>query len=234
MLLLSGCTVLDQGWPGGAEEIVLTFDDGPSGALMPEDDPQFAGMSVSEALLDVLRRHEVRAVFCYIGVQMEQHPEVVRRALEDGHVIACHTWSHTVETLFDGELLEAEVARYEAFVDERAREAGLPGYAIEYFRPPIGLKSPVVQGMVKERDLQYAYVTLFKNDASLEPEGAAEYMEWLKRKLLSERGGAFVLHELRYRPQRGIYNWDKTWLPGAVEELIVWARAEGFTFTIYE
>lgn len=48
--ILSGCTILEPyKWPSGSREIILTFDDGPS-------------RKVSKELLDVLKKHEVKAM----------------------------------------------------------------------------------------------------------------------------------------------------------------------------
>jgi peptidoglycan/xylan/chitin deacetylase (PgdA/CDA1 family) len=61
--------------------VALTFDDGPD----PVDTPR---------LLDLLREKNVKATFFVVGQRAERHPEIVRRAWEEGHLIANHTWSH--------------------------------------------------------------------------------------------------------------------------------------------
>jgi len=60
--------------------VALTFDDGPD----PVDTPR---------LLDLLREKNVKATFFVVGKRAEQHPEIVRRAWEEGHLIGNHTWS---------------------------------------------------------------------------------------------------------------------------------------------
>jgi peptidoglycan-N-acetylglucosamine deacetylase len=65
----------------GAPCVALTFDDGPD----PVDTPK---------LLDLLREKDVKATFFVIGKRADEHPEVVRRAWAEGHLIANHTWSH--------------------------------------------------------------------------------------------------------------------------------------------
>src|ERR1035437_244457 len=61
--------------------VALTFDDGPD----PVDTPR---------LLDLLREKNVKATFFVVGERAERHPEIVRRAWEEGHLIGNHTWSH--------------------------------------------------------------------------------------------------------------------------------------------
>ena len=67
--------------PLEAKAVALTFDDGPSENLTP-------------AVLDLLKRYSARATFFPIGRELERHPELARRALEEGHEIGCHTYSH--------------------------------------------------------------------------------------------------------------------------------------------
>src|SRR5438132_3165838 len=61
-----------------AEPVVsLTYDDGPS----PDETP---------ALLDVLAERGARATFFVLTDRAEQHPEIVRRALAEGHGVELH------------------------------------------------------------------------------------------------------------------------------------------------
>lgn len=64
----------------------LTFDDGPS--------------LVTPKILDILKKQEVKATFFVIGKNVEEHPEIVKRAYEDGHYIANHTYSHKNSLLY--------------------------------------------------------------------------------------------------------------------------------------
>ncbi|RYG38540.1 hypothetical protein EON81_03290 [bacterium] len=59
----------------------LTFDDFP---------PKKGG----DELLDVLRKEGVKATFFCIGENAEERPELVRRAVREGHSIQVHAWDH--------------------------------------------------------------------------------------------------------------------------------------------
>lgn len=59
----------------------LTFDDGPD----PEHTPP---------LLDLLAKHGVRASFFLVGEKIERHPDLVRRIVNEGHLIGNHSYSH--------------------------------------------------------------------------------------------------------------------------------------------
>lgn len=61
--------------------IALTFDDGPNKTLTPK-------------LLDLLAAHHMKATFFVVGQNAADHPEILRRAVREGHEIGNHTWSH--------------------------------------------------------------------------------------------------------------------------------------------
>jgi len=61
--------------------IALTFDDGPSAALTPK-------------LLDLLAARHLKATFFVVGQNAADHPDILKRAVKEGHEIANHSWSH--------------------------------------------------------------------------------------------------------------------------------------------
>jgi cellulose synthase/poly-beta-1,6-N-acetylglucosamine synthase-like glycosyltransferase/peptidoglycan/xylan/chitin deacetylase (PgdA/CDA1 family) len=64
-----------------AGTIALTFDDGP--------DPQW-----TPKILDLLAKHHAHATFFVIGSQVNDHPDLVRRMVAEGHEVAVHTFTH--------------------------------------------------------------------------------------------------------------------------------------------
>ncbi|MGS2613848.1 bifunctional polysaccharide deacetylase/glycosyltransferase family 2 protein [Micromonospora sp. LZ34] len=62
--------------------IALTFDDGPDPRWTPQ-------------VLDVLRRHRAHATFFVVGARVNEHPDLVRRILAEGHELGSHTFTHT-------------------------------------------------------------------------------------------------------------------------------------------
>lgn len=64
-----------------ANEIVLTFDDGP----WPKNTP---------AVLAALAAHCLKATFFPIGEHAMWHPEILKQVAAAGHTIGNHTWSH--------------------------------------------------------------------------------------------------------------------------------------------
>jgi peptidoglycan/xylan/chitin deacetylase (PgdA/CDA1 family) len=61
--------------------IALTFDDGPNATLTPK-------------LLDLLAARHLKATFFVIGQNAADHPDILKRAVREGHEIGNHSWSH--------------------------------------------------------------------------------------------------------------------------------------------
>jgi peptidoglycan/xylan/chitin deacetylase (PgdA/CDA1 family) len=64
--------------PKNKRQVALTFDDGPDLVYTPQ-------------VLDVLKKHNVKATFFLIGNRAAKHPEMVKRIIREGHVIGNHT-----------------------------------------------------------------------------------------------------------------------------------------------
>jgi peptidoglycan/xylan/chitin deacetylase (PgdA/CDA1 family) len=61
--------------------LYLTFDDGPVSG-------------VTESLLDLLKKHNVKATFFVLGKCAEKEPVLMSRLYKEGHTIANHSYSH--------------------------------------------------------------------------------------------------------------------------------------------
>ena len=84
------------GTSGGG--VALTFDDGP--------DPQ-----TTPRILDTLRQHHVKATFFVVGSQVERHPDLLRRIVEEGHTIGNHTYDHADMSKLTPGQIRAELHR---------------------------------------------------------------------------------------------------------------------------
>lgn len=217
-MTLSACTILDSNrYPSGTGKIILTFDDGPS-------------RRVSDQLLDVLKRTETKAVFCYIGRNIEEHPEIAVRAINEGHMISLHSYEHKFGSLMSTRVLRNETKKGIHYIENLPTERDVH---ITHFRPPLGIKTPAVRSVVREFDMKYAHITLFVADARTDPGKAEHVMKKIRRKISKANGGAIVLHEMRFKAGPEKYAIDKSWLPTAVEDLIHWAKSQGYEFVLY-
>jgi peptidoglycan-N-acetylglucosamine deacetylase len=103
--------------------IAMTFDDGPSAALTPR-------------LLDILKQRNIRVTFFVLGQLVQEHPEIVQRAVAEGHEIANHSWDHkALNKLAEGGL------RHE-LSDTSAEITKATGKPVTLMRPPYGATNP--------------------------------------------------------------------------------------------
>jgi peptidoglycan/xylan/chitin deacetylase (PgdA/CDA1 family) len=110
--------VLRRG-PASRPRIALTFDDGPHPAL-------------TAATLDVLAQARCPAAFFCIGERARRHPELVRRARDEGHLVGNHTLSHRHAWLLGPAATRREI---EGGAEALASVLGEPS---AWLRPPWG------------------------------------------------------------------------------------------------
>ena len=65
----------------GEKVIALTFDDGPWD-------------STTQAILDILKENDAKATFYTVGQMISGHEDLLKRAVNEGHELATHTWDH--------------------------------------------------------------------------------------------------------------------------------------------
>src|SRR5438477_7983745 len=99
--------------------IALTFDDGPNQKLTPR-------------LLDLLAQHHIHVTFFVVGENAAEHPQILQRAVREGHEIGNHTWSHPNLAKMTDENVRSQLQRTE----EAIRSA--IGSQPTLFRPPYG------------------------------------------------------------------------------------------------
>src|SRR5216110_773175 len=80
--------------------IALTFDDGPNATLTPK-------------LLDLLAARHLKATFFVVGQNAADHPEILKRAVREGHEIANHSWSHPNLAKMSDEAVRRELQKTE-------------------------------------------------------------------------------------------------------------------------
>lgn len=182
-----------------APTVALTFDDGPN----PPD---------TTDLLDLLARERVPAVFCLVGVQVEAHPDVVRRIVADGHVLANHSYRHD-------DLADQEPAAVRADLQRTldAIHAVVPDAPVPYFRAPFGHwgRTVPVAAALGMAPLEWQLAV-----EDWEPPGTDE----LVRRLGGvEPGGVVLLHD---------GGGDRRQTVEAVARMIPRLRADGWRFTV--
>jgi peptidoglycan/xylan/chitin deacetylase (PgdA/CDA1 family) len=132
-LYMPVCWRLPRSSPG----LALTFDDGPNPEITPR-------------LLDLLGARGQRATFFVIGEHVRRAPELLRRMLSEGHAIGLHSDSHSrLFNCWPPGLVRRDLERCGAAI---ADATGQPPPRL--FRPPVGLKNPVVGHVCSQMKLR--------------------------------------------------------------------------------
>lgn len=194
--------VANRSQVAGPRCIALTFDDGPDPVYTPK-------------LLDLLREKGVKATFFVVGKRADQHPEIVRRAWAEGHLIANHTWSHYPLFCF----LMPRRLRTEI---ERGTESirRICGFRARLFRSPVGLRHPLLAPYLQNAGLEYISWSIRTRDTLTANSGV------LARRILNKAasGDIILLHDCL----PGGTNAMLEALPGVIDEL----RERGFQFVL--
>lgn len=108
--------------PNKAKKVYLTFDDGPA----PE---------ITEWTLSQLKQFDAKATFFCIGENIQKHPEIFKKVIQEGHSIGNHTFNHLKgwETATDGYIenvleCDKQISHHSQIKNQKSK----------IFRPPYG------------------------------------------------------------------------------------------------
>jgi len=156
--------------------LYLTFDEGyEAGYTAP--------------ILDALKKHNVKAAFFVVKPYITSNPELIKRMIEEGHLVCNHSSHHpSMASILDEEKFKKELSDV-----EEAFESITGKKMSRYFRPPMGKYSELSLQYTQN----YGYKTIFWSFA---------YMDWLTNKQPSHEsakerimqrthnGGIILLH----------------------------------------
>ena len=119
----------------------------------------------TEKILDTLKAQDVKAAFFLVGNYIEKNADLVRRMVEEGHIVANHTMHHydmsklSDKSAFAKELQDLETLYKETTGQEMAK----------FYRPPQGIYSQENLQMAKDLGYQTVFWSLayvdWNNDA---------------------------------------------------------------------
>jgi len=117
-------------------EIALTFDDGPDPVVTPR-------------ILDILDAHRARASFFCIAHEATRYPELCREIARRGHAVENHSREHPMSFALRGMGgIRREIGAAQSDL------AALSGRLPRFFRPPAGLRSPLLDPVLHEAGLR--------------------------------------------------------------------------------
>ena len=102
-----------------SKKVYLTFDAGYEAGYM-------------EKILEVLKQNDVKACFFITAHYLNTQPELVKRMIEDGHIVGNHTVNHKSMPEINNDTIKNEVMDLHTAVYDKF------GYEMKYIRPPKG------------------------------------------------------------------------------------------------
>jgi peptidoglycan/xylan/chitin deacetylase (PgdA/CDA1 family) len=194
--------------PADANRVALTFDDGPCAGY-------------TEQILDILRRHQVKATFFVCGQNVERSPEILRRIQAEGHAIGNHSFSHPFPFFRSRAFFAREIDLTQEAIEKVTRKRP------KFFRPPFGARWLGLQPVLKARGLSLVNWSDTGYDWKLDAEGIVH--ETLKT---LGPGSIILLHDGRTTcPPEKV---DRSPTVKALPAILEGAMKAGFTFVTLE
>ncbi|MSP26859.1 MAG: polysaccharide deacetylase family protein [Myxococcales bacterium] len=186
---------------GNERTLAFTFDDGPDPVFTPK-------------VLDLLREHDAKATFFVVGKRADAHPDLVLRAIREGHTVGSHTYSHAHTFHFwRAHRMASDVRRG---IDSVVR---ITGRAPRWFRPPQGLRVPTLRDALARAGASVSCVTWSVRGMDATSRSAEAIVARVAKGL--ERGAIITLHD-----GRGLGGTnDRTPTLNALAELLTMAKA---------
>lgn len=161
--------------------IYLTFDCGYEYFLV--DQP------VTGLILDTLKEKDVKAVFFVTGSYVDKNPDMVRRIINEGHVLGSHSADHKILPGMSIGEMEDQILSLHKTVQ---REFGI---TMKFFRPPEGAFS--LRSLAVTQNLGYETVHWSFAYADWDPANQPDPDEALDKILSCHHDGAiYLLHAL--------------------------------------
>jgi peptidoglycan/xylan/chitin deacetylase (PgdA/CDA1 family) len=168
--------IVSRGNAGGPV-VAVTFDDGP--------DPITTG-----PLLNLLKRHAVKAAFFVTGVNAEKNGDLIGEILAQGHDIGNHSYRH------DPFLMLRPSGTLAREIDATQTVLHRFGISPVAFRPPVGITSPKLAAVLKDKGLYCLTFSCRANDfGNRRIQGLAERI--LKK---VKPNDIILLHDVRPQP----------------------------------
>lgn len=201
--------------------VIFSFDDGPD-------------EHTTAKLLDILNKHQITAIFCLLGKNAEQYPELARRINNEGHYIINHGYSGRWVIG-----MNKNNFRNNLLMSEKAISAAI-GQKItpKLYRPHGGYYNSKQREILTEENYHIVPATIRAYDANESSANIQWVINTIIKKSIKNNGGIILLHdgrdsysqrliELEKNPE-GPYN--RSWIPEAVEEIIRTLSENGFNF----
>lgn len=189
----------------------LTFDDGPT-------------LKATSKVLDILKEEGVKATFFVVGKHVQEHPQLVKRAYEEGHYIANHGYHHDNKKLYKSS--ESFISEVKNTDIEIGKAIGIENYCSHVFRFPNGYMSSHYKSKKKEAtkllsDMNYTYIdwNCLNND-SVKKYSRSQLLTNLKKSSKNKGSLVILMHDTS----------DVNDTPSILKDSIDYLKEQGYQF----
>ena len=152
--------------------VYLTFDNGYEAGY-------------TEKILNVLKENQVPATFFVTGHYVNTQPELIKRMIDEGHIVGNHTVNHKSMPDITDEQIKKEVMDLHQAIFEKF------GYEMKYIRPPKGEYSERTVKCTNQLGYRSVMWSLAYDDWDKNKQGREEY--GTKKILDNIHNGAIIL-----------------------------------------
>jgi peptidoglycan/xylan/chitin deacetylase (PgdA/CDA1 family) len=222
--LLCSCHTINQNRADlniPARIVYFSFDDGPN-----------VNGETTARLLDVLKKYNIKAMFCLLGENAEQYPALVKRMFDEGHYIANHGYSGKWASRMKPEQFRDNLVRGGAAISAALGREMSP----KLYRPHGGFYTAVQEKIIREEGYTLAASTVRVYDAVLDGTKRSKVVKRVISKIEKNGGGFVLLHDARdshtlleaelAKDPHGVF--DRSWIPDTMEEIITILLDKGF------
>ena len=163
-----------------AKALVLTYDDGPGAELTPK-------------LVELLRRHQVRATFFSLGRHVLQRPAILDLVVAEGHELGCHGFGHRHSWKTGPQQAVDDIA-----LGYNTLARWMPPDGM--FRPPYGKITLFTWLAVWKRGAHLAWWTHDSGDTRT---GPLPLVENVVDEIIQSGGGVVLMHDFDRGTQNG-------------------------------
>ncbi|WP_241686487.1 polysaccharide deacetylase family protein [Flavobacterium sp. YO12] len=137
-------------------------------------------------VLELLKKYNAKATFFCIGKNIEAHPQILQKVIDEGHLVGNHSYSHSkFFDFYNASTITEELQKTDALLEKFTSKK------INFFRPPYGVTTPSIRRALKVT----GHKTIGWNIRSLD--GGTQNQELIFNRLIKHisPGGIVLLHD---------------------------------------
>ena len=152
----------------------------------------------TEKILDALKKNNVKGTFFITAHYLNTQPNLVKKMIDDGHIVGNHTVNHKSMPEIDNETIKKEVMDLHTAVYDKF------GYEMKYIRPPKGEFSERTLNFTNSLGYKTVMWSLAYDDWDESKQGREEYGK--KKVIENIHNGAIILLHSNSKDNSNILN----------------------------